>query len=165
VPQGPPAIRPIEIRRESPNVWIDGTSVVVTWHSPNSYVAHPFFECPACGRRCRHLYLRDTIACRRCHRLDWACRHVNRQMPSVARVARLRRHLGAADTRPFAPLPPRKRGQRRARYEQIVARIHAEEAKLVAYLGGIVYDLDRRQRVHRERKRHDKTPRSDTASS
>lgn len=35
-----------------------------------------------------------SIACRRCHRLDWAVRHANRQMPALGRVERLRPHLG-----------------------------------------------------------------------
>jgi hypothetical protein len=72
-------------------------------------------------------------------------------MPSAARVARLRRRLGATDTRPFAPLPARQRGRKRAYYEQLIREIHDQEAKLVAYLGSVVHDLKRRIRVRKER--------------
>ena len=55
--------------RRTPDIWIDGTRVPVTWDEPMPGVGRPWFECPACGRRCRHVYLRETIACRRCHGL------------------------------------------------------------------------------------------------
>lgn len=143
--------REVEIRREAPNVLIDGARVLVTWHSPNPHVAHPFFECPLCKRRTRWVFLRDTIACRRCHRLDWAVRHIGRQSPGVARVARLRRRLGG-DVRPFAPLPPRRRGAKRAYYQQFVARIHGEEADLLAHLQTVTHDLERRIEVRKRRR-------------
>jgi hypothetical protein len=66
-------------------------------------------------------------------------------------VARLRRR--ASDTRPFAPLPPRRRGRKRAYYDKLVGKIHVEEAKLVAHLGSIVYDLNRRLRGPQSRKK------------
>src|SRR5215813_15432770 len=83
----------------TPNLLVNGNSALVVWTD----WALPWFECPLCGRRCRHVYLLDPIACRRCHRLDYASRHLYRQTPAVHRVARLRRKLGA-DLRPFAPL-------------------------------------------------------------
>jgi hypothetical protein len=114
--------------------------------------ALPWFECPRCGRRCRHIFL-DELACRKCLRLDYAGRHLYRQTPAVHRVARLRRKLGAADPRPFAPLPASPPGRRRAYHERLVALIHDEEQSLVEHLGGIVRDLKRRIRVRKERGR------------
>jgi hypothetical protein len=105
------------------------------------------FECPECGLRCRHVYLRDVFACRRCHRLDNASRHLRRQTPGVGRVERLRRKLGNCDIRPFGPLSPRRRGRSRAYHEKLVAMIHAEEARLIGHLGGVVHDLKRRIRI------------------
>ncbi len=132
-------------------------------------VAHPFFACPVCARRTRFMYLRDTIACRRCHRLDWAVRHINRSMPSAARAVRLRRRLGCEDLRPFSPLPARRRGRNKAFHDALVRQLQNEEAHLVAYLGSIVYDLNRRLRGRRGRKRRDATKastlRPDIASS
>ena len=87
----------------TPNTWVDGVPMLIVWDEPMEGVGRPWFECPRCGRRCRHVYLIDSIACRRCHRLDYASRHLHRQTPAVHRVARLRRKLGA-DPRPFAPL-------------------------------------------------------------
>jgi hypothetical protein len=98
---------------------------------------------------CQHLYLRDSIACRRCHRLDYASRHLHRQTPGVGRVERLRQKLGDCDTRPFAPLPPRRPGRSRAYHEKLVAMVHAEESKLIDHLGGIVHDLTRRIRIRK----------------
>jgi hypothetical protein len=92
-------------------------------------------------------------------------------MPALSRVERLRRRLGGCEVKAFAPLPERIRrgrgGHSRAFHEALVAMIQIEEAKLVAYLGSIVYDLNRRLRGCRG-KRHDPAkakPRPDTASS
>jgi hypothetical protein len=95
-----------------------------------------------CNRRCRHIYLLDPIACRRCHRLDYASRHLHRQVPGVHRVARWRKQIGA-DPRPFAPLPKRPK--------RVVEKIRAEEEQLVKHLGSIVHDLRRRIRVRKAR--------------
>jgi hypothetical protein len=132
----------------TPNLFVDGTPVLVVWTD----WALPWFECPRCGRRCRHIFL-DELACRKCLRLDYAGRHLYRQTPAVHRVARLRRKLGAADPRPFAPLPASPPGRRRAYHERLVALIHDEEQSLVEHLGGIVRDLKRRIRVRKERGR------------
>jgi len=70
-------------------------------------------------------------------------------MPGVGRVERLRRKLGNCDVRPFAPLPPRRRGRSRAYHEKLVAAIYAEEAKLIGHLSSMVHDLDRRIRVRK----------------
>ena len=87
--------------------------------------------------------------CMRCHRLQNASRHLRRQTPGVGRVERLRRKLGGCDVRPFAPLPARRRGRRRAYHDKLVAMIHAEEAKLLGHLSSVVHDLDRRLRVRK----------------
>jgi hypothetical protein len=52
-----------------------------------------------------------------------------------------------ASTSGFAPLPRRQRHHVRSR--RIVAQIHAEEAKLVGYLGSINRDLQRRVPVRK----------------
>src|SRR5215470_7596086 len=132
----------------TPNLLVDGNPIPIVWDEPMEGVARPWFECPRCGRRCRHVYLLDPIACRRCHRLDYASRHLYRQTPAVHRVARLRKKLGA-DPQAFAPMPERRRGRSRAYHERLVAMIHAEEQALVEHLGTIVHDLRRRIRVRK----------------
>jgi hypothetical protein len=112
--------------------------------------ARPWFSCPRCGRPCRHVYLIDPIACRRCHRLDYASRHLYRQTPAVHRVARLRRKLGA-DLRPFAPLPASPRGRSKAHHDRLVALVRAQEQALVEHLGSIVHDLRRRISVRKSK--------------
>jgi hypothetical protein len=122
--------------------------VVVVWDEPMERCGRPWFECPLCKRRARHLYLRNPIACRRCHGLRYLAENLQ-QTPGVGRVERLRRKLGGCDTRPFAPLPARRPGRSRARHKELVALIRAEEVKLVEQLGGIVRDLERRIRVRK----------------
>jgi len=68
---------------------------------------------------------------------------------TVETLERLRRKLGDCDTRPFAPLPSRRRGRSRAYHEKLLAMIRAEEASLVEHLGTIVRDLQRRIRVRK----------------
>src|SRR5262249_59251928 len=102
------------IDRRAPDFWSDGTGVRVTWDEPMPSVGRPWFECPACGRRCRYVYLRETIACRRCHGLQHAVRHLRRQMTGVGRVERLRGKLGGGAVGTFAPLRARRGGRRRA---------------------------------------------------
>jgi hypothetical protein len=125
--------------------------VSVVYDQPMPGVARPWFECPVCGHLCRHVYLRDTIACRRCHRLDWASRHLRRQTPGVGRIERLRRKLGVSDIRPFAPLPPLLRGRSRAFHDRLVAMILAEEAALLGILQTTTLALDRRIRIRKAR--------------
>ena len=128
-----------QLARHTPNILVNGNSILVTWDEQ----ARPWFECPACGRRCKHLYL-DAIACRICCRLDYASRHLHRQVPGVHRVMRWRRMIGI-DPHPFAAIP--KRPRHHTRFHRIVARIRVEESKLVGHLGGVTRDLERRARL------------------
>jgi hypothetical protein len=43
-PPGPGRTSQVEIRRDAPNMWIDGTKVLVSWHSPNRHWTHPIFD-------------------------------------------------------------------------------------------------------------------------
>src|SRR5215813_9291164 len=138
--------RGYQLATHSPNLWINGNRVLVVWTD----WALPWFECPRCGRRCRHIFL-DELACRICLRLDYASRHLHRQTPGVHRVMRLRRKLGGCDVRPFAPLPPRRRGRIGAYHEKLVAMIREEEAKLLSHLQTVTRDLDRRIRIRKAR--------------
>ena len=137
-----------QVARRAPDILVDGTRVAIVWDEPMPRACRPWFLC-GCGRRCRHVYFRDVIACSRCHGLENASRHLRRQTPGVGRVERLRRKLGNCDVRPFAPLPARRRGRSRAYHEKLVAMICAEEAKLLGHLGSVVHDLDRRIRVRK----------------
>jgi hypothetical protein len=125
---------------------LDGTPIAVVWDEPMAGVGRPWFECPQCGGRCRHVYLREVIACRRCCRLDYACRHRHRAIPGFGRLLYLRRKIGA-DPKPFTPIAPRPRTH--VRYHRIADQIRALEERLVGHLGGIVSDLERRIRVRK----------------
>jgi hypothetical protein len=148
---GPRPSRTVNVCREGPNVTIDGTCVALAWDTPMEGVDRPWWSRPACGRHCRYVYLRATIACARCHRLHNASRHLRRQTPGVGRVERLRRRLGDCEPKPFAPLPPRRRGRSRAYHDKLVAMILDEETALLGHLQTVTRDLSRRIRVRKER--------------
>jgi hypothetical protein len=122
-----------------PNILVNGTSVLVVW----DVLGRPWFECPGCGRRCKHIYL-DELVCRICCRLDYASQHLHRSVPGVHRVMRLRRMIGI-DPHPFAPIPKRQRHHKR--YHRIVARILLEEQALLGHLNTVTRDLERRARL------------------
>src|SRR5215469_15956392 len=78
-----------------------GVELVQDEPMPN--VPRLWFECPACQRRCRHLYLPE-VECRTRLALEHAVRHSSR-WGRVARIARPRHRLGV-DLRPFGELHP-----------------------------------------------------------
>jgi len=98
--------------------------------------AHPMcnasvFVCPACGRDCYRLHcVNGTWACRRCHRLDYWCRHRNRTIPGLARIRYLRRRINA-DPQPFSPLP--RKSLRARKHLRICKEIRALEQALVEH--------------------------------
>jgi hypothetical protein len=148
---GPPATREVNLRREAPNLWINETRIAVVWDEPMPGVGRPWFLC-SCGKRARFLYLRASIACARCHRLQNASRHLRRQMPALGRVERLRRKLGGCEERPFAPLPARiGRGRSRAYHDALVAAILDQEQALLGHLQTVTRDLSRRIEVRKRR--------------
>ena len=132
-----------QLAARTPNLWIGEISVLVLRDEPMERCGRPWFECPLCKRRARHLYLRNPIACRRCLGLLYLAEN-EQQTPGVGHVERLRRKLGGCDTRPFAPLPARRPGRSKAYHERLVAMIHAEETKLVEHLQTVTRDLERR---------------------
>src|SRR5262245_35748315 len=77
--------KPYPLARQTPDILIGEVRVPVVWDIP----AAPWFLCPRCRRRCRHLYLGE-IACRICLRLEHSSRHLHRTVPGVHRVARWR---------------------------------------------------------------------------
>jgi len=102
--------------------------ILLVEDQPMPNVPRLWFECPTCQRRCRHLFL-PQVQCRSCLKLDYRCRHDRRwRRGSVAKVAWLRRLLGA-DERPFTELP--RPGKRRARYWRLVKQIAEEEKRLL----------------------------------
>jgi hypothetical protein len=137
-----------QLAARTPNLWIGEISVLVVWDEPMESCGRPWFECPLCKQRARHLYLRKPIACRRCHGLRYLAEN-RQQTLGVGRVQRLRRKLGGCDTRPFAPLPARRPGRSRACHERLVVMICAEESKLVEHLQTVTRDLERRIAVRK----------------
>ena len=126
--------------REAGKIEIDGKQVRVSWHKS---LPLPVFVCPACSRDCYRLYeLGGVWACRKCHRLDYACRHRHRSNPGLNRVLYLRKKIGASLV-PFSEIAPRLPHARR--YWRIVAEIRRLEAGLVQHARRDVCDvLERR---------------------
>ena len=128
-----------QLARPGPDILVDERPVLVVWDEQ----ARPWFLCPACRRRCKHIYL-DELACRICCGLEYACRHLHRTVPGLHRVMKLRRMIGVEQP-PFAPLPWRPRHHKR--FHRIMAEIRTLEIRLVEHLGGINRDLAGRARL------------------
>ena len=66
--------------------------IAIIWHSPLPWIGKPAFVCPACNRDCYCLHEKAGVfACRKCHGMSYASRHLYRSVPGVHRVSRLRR--------------------------------------------------------------------------
>ena len=114
--------------------------VAIVWHSPLPWIGKPAFVCPVCNHDCYCLHEKAGVfACRKCHGMSYASRHLYRTVPGVHRVARLRREIGA-DPRPFTPLP--KRPRHHIRFHRVVTRILFEERALLGHLQTVTHDLE-----------------------
>src|SRR5262249_42446510 len=128
-------VKGCQLARHTPDIWIDGTRIPVTWDEPMPGVYRPWFQCPipTCARRCRHVYYQvlATMAKQGAKRLS------ERVMAGMRKAAakgwprrslsRRPRHLGlqpqgatAEDTRILGhrrrqPFPGGRRAGRRAR--------------------------------------------------
>jgi hypothetical protein len=101
-------------------------------------------SCARCRSRRRHLYLQDgTFACRACLQLGYPGR-LNRSVPVVFHIRRLRRKLGASPA-PLSPLPSRKGrvGTAARQYDRLVAEIARLESELLCDLGSLTAKLER----------------------
>ena len=116
-----------QLARRTPNILVNGNSVLVTWDGQG----RPYFECGRCSRRVKHIYV---VVCRRCAGLDYASRHLHRSVPGVHRVTRWRRQIGI-DPHPFAAIP--ERPKHHTRFHRIAARIRVQESELVGHLDGV----------------------------
>ena len=121
-------------------IWIGGQPVAVRSHT---HLPLPVFICPACRRDCYRVYeFGGAWACRTCHHLDYASRHLHRSVRGYARLLWLQRRLGVG-ARPFASLPDYPRAPRK---RAMAAEVRALEAQLISQAGGINRDLGIRLR-------------------
>jgi hypothetical protein len=130
-----------QLAMRAPNLFVNGNPVLVA----STDHALPWFECPRCGKRRRHIFL-DELACRTCLGLLHASRVLFRQTPGVRRITKWRIQI-AADPHPFSDLPDYPHVHER----RIAARIRAEEAALVRHLQTVTRDLERRIAVRKRK--------------
>jgi hypothetical protein len=95
------------------------TAIMLTWDTPMHPCLRLWFQCSACQKRCRHLYLPE-LRCRSCLALQYSIQHLL-QHSNTPRIARLKRLRG-------------KPQRRRARYWRLSKRISLEEARLAGDL-------------------------------
>jgi hypothetical protein len=129
--------------RGAGNLNIDGALIPIR---PHPALPLPVFGCPQCGSDRYRLHLIGGIwACRDCqkrrHRVDYASRHTHRSIPSLHRIAWLRRRIGA-DPQPFTALPAKPLQNRRHR--RLAREIRALEARLVEHGEAIASVLEKR---------------------
>jgi hypothetical protein len=109
-------------------------------------LASHVFGCGLCGTDRYRLHLIGGVwACRDCqrrrHHVDYASRHTHRSIPSLHRIAWLRRRIGA-DPRPFTPLPAKPLQDRR--HWRLAREIRALEARLIEHGEHIAEVLEKR---------------------
>ena len=111
---------------EPGKVLLDGQPIRLVWHR---MLPARVFICPSCGRESYRLHrVNDAWACRRCHRLDYACRHRGRTIPGLARIRSLRRRIGASSVL-FSPLPAKPLQARK--HWRLAREIRQLEARLI----------------------------------
>ena len=115
--------------REAGILELDGQRIVVTWHS---VLPLHVLVCPRCGGDKYKLHRAGTTgwACRTCHGLTYASRHLHRTIPGLGRLQWLRARIGASPV-PFSPLPRKRLSARR--HWALCAEIRAIEARLIAH--------------------------------
>jgi hypothetical protein len=115
---------------------IAGTLLTIVWDEPMPMCHRPWFVCPQCKRRCRHLYVPASLACRTCHQLDYA----GQRPPGLysRELVQLRKSINE-DVRPFLPIPKWKR----IRDPKICKAIDREERALLDRLRALTRELER----------------------
>jgi len=96
--------------REAGILELDGQPVHVSWHPA---LTMRVFICPRCQCDKYKLYrVSNAWACRKCHALDYECRHRHRTIPGLARLRWLRQRIGASPV-PFSPQPSKPMNARK----------------------------------------------------
>lgn len=91
----------------------------------------PWFECPLCQGRARHIYLvGEHFGCRTCLKLRYTSRYCSVMTARVLRIMRLRRLLPGAEPHVFGSIQRVPRG--RERIHRIIRRVREEEGLLLA---------------------------------
>lgn len=91
----------------------------------------PYFVCPHCQRRVRHLYAAlGGYTCRRCiGRTILVAQTLNARTRPHRTAAKIRLQLDA-EAKIGGPIPPRPKGMRRARYGRLITRLIEAEGRL-----------------------------------
>jgi hypothetical protein len=106
--------------------------------------------CSSCKRRCGNLYCPQRFpwfGCQRCLQLAYHCQRGGRITRFVWKIERLKYQLGARgqDMAAAASTPPRPRGMRWKRYEELLSQLRAAEDRYYGALGGWLEELKRQQ--------------------
>jgi len=141
------------LARESITLRVDGAEQVLEVERQNRFLGgtQAFWRCPRCEALRSHLYVLDgVVLCRKCGQLDYRSRHC--YSPSLLRVAKLRRRLGAPPGL-LSGLPPKPPHWRRDYHARLVVELAVLEAALAARLHDTVRAVKRRKRSHDRRNR------------
>jgi hypothetical protein len=121
-----------------------------------------YFACPQCGALRQHLYvLGGHLACRRCRKLCYRCRH--EMWPKVLRRAMRIRRRYSTTPELFGPLPAKPPRCRHATHARLIAELIALEDKARAVVGGMLAAMEQR-RKEMERHATRKKPKSRPAT-
>jgi hypothetical protein len=110
----------------------------VVWRA-TGVANRPWFVC-TCGRRVRRMYsCDDDWACRHCHKLTYAS-HVmpdKRHWTGAGAVLRLLHELGSDSVDPFTPLPARRPGTWRKRYDRLARAFRVAQERFLHSLADV----------------------------
>lgn len=96
-----------------------------------------WFECPRCARAVQHLYLANTLACRRCYRLPYSSQLEPVHERAARKLRKVKRRLRADD--PYNALewfPGRPKGMHRTTFERLVERGDEAYDNVYSFIGG-----------------------------
>ncbi len=82
----------------------------------------PYFECPACFRRCEILYIINSVACRSCHGLKYQSQK-GTAWTAANTAKRIRKRLGDNTGSVWADIPPRPKGMHHNTYRRLKRKL------------------------------------------
>lgn len=78
-----------------------------------------WFECPRCAGRVAFVYLSMTVACRKCHNLNYRCQRETDSDRGLRRLHRIQGKLKAGSYSSFEQAPERPRYMKQSKYQRL----------------------------------------------
>jgi hypothetical protein len=126
-------------------------NVTVLWEPCRFGGEHPFWLCPACGRRITVLYGMRRFACRACNRLTYLSQRERGSDRAQRRANKIRQRLGGEHG--LGSIPPRPLRMHRRTYERLIDQVLAADAETEDSAMALLIRLEQRLAEPREGRR------------